>query len=37
MAYRQENGEFHQVEDLMNVPGIGPGRFARLKPLVTVP
>lgn len=37
MAYRQENGKFHQAEDLMNVPGIGPGRFARLKPLVTVP
>lgn len=37
MAYRQQNGPFQQVEDLMNVSGIGPGRFAKLKSLVIVP
>ena len=34
--YRQENGGFKKVEELMNVRGIGERSFLRLRPLVTV-
>ncbi|MFM8553356.1 MAG: helix-hairpin-helix domain-containing protein [Acidimicrobiales bacterium] len=34
--HRRTKGPFRKVEDLMNVAGIGPTRFARIKPLVTV-
>ncbi len=34
--YRQKNGGFKQVEDLMNVRGVGEKSFLKLKPLVTV-
>jgi competence protein ComEA len=34
--YREKNGPFKRVEDLMNVQGIGEKSFLRLKPLVTV-
>ncbi len=34
--YRQKNGGFKKVEDLMNVQGIGEKNFLKLKPLVTV-
>jgi len=37
MAYRQQNGPFQQPDDLMNVSGIGPGRFAKLRSLVVAP
>lgn len=37
MAYRQQNGPFQQADDLMNVSGIGPGRFAKLRSLVIAP
>ena len=34
--YRQQNGGFKKVEDLMNVRGIGEASFLKLKGLVTV-
>ena len=34
--HRRTKGPFRRVEDLMNVAGIGPTRFARIKPLVSV-
>lgn len=34
--YREENGAFTRIEDLMNVSGIGEARFAELKDEVTV-
>jgi len=34
--YRQQNGGFKRVEDLMNVRGIGEASFLKLRPLVTV-
>ena len=36
IEYRQKNGGFKKVEDLMNVRGIGEKNFLRLKPLLTV-
>lgn len=36
VEYRQKNGGFKKVEDLMNVQGIGEKSFLKLKPLVTV-
>lgn len=36
MAWREENGRFASVEDLMSVSGIGDKTFAGLKDLVTV-
>ena len=36
LEYRQKNGSFKKVEDLMNVRGIGEKNFLKLKPLVTV-
>jgi comEA protein len=34
--YRQKNGGFKKVEDLMNVQGIGEKNFLKLKPLITI-
>ena len=34
--YRQKNGGFKKVEDLMNVSGVGEKSFLKLKPLITV-
>lgn len=34
VAYRQQSGGFQKAEDLMNVGGIGPKKFARIAPLV---
>jgi competence protein ComEA len=34
--YRQKNGAFRSVDDLRNVPGIGPTTLERLRPLVFV-
>ena len=34
--YRQKNGGFKKVEDLMNVIGIGEKNFLKMRPLVTV-
>jgi competence protein ComEA len=36
VEYRQKNGGFKKVEELMNVKGIGEKTFLKLKPLVTV-
>jgi len=36
IEYRDKNGAFKKVEDLMNVRGIGEKTFLTLKPLITV-
>lgn len=36
IAYRQENGPYQRVEDLLAVSGIGPALLERLRPQVTV-
>jgi comEA protein len=36
VEYRQKNGGFKKVEDLMNIRGIGEKSFLKLKPLITV-
>lgn len=36
VQYRDQNGPFLSVEELLNVPGIGPTRLAQLRPLVRV-
>ena len=36
VEYRQKNGGFKKVEDLMNVRGVGEKSFLKLKPLVSV-
>ena len=34
--YRDENGPFVSIEDIVNVSGIGPATFERIKDLITV-
>ena len=36
VEYRQQNGGFKKVEELMNVRGIGEASFLKLKALITV-
>jgi competence protein ComEA len=36
LEYRQKNGGFKKIEELMNVKGIGEKSFLKLKPHVTV-
>jgi competence protein ComEA len=36
VEYREKNGSFKKVEDLMNVKGIGEKSFLKLKPRLTV-
>ena len=36
LDYRRERGPFRRVEDLLEVPGIGPAKLERLRPLVRV-
>ena len=36
LAYRQKNGQFKKIEDLMNVKGFGEKSFLKLKPRLTV-
>ena len=36
LEYRQKNGGFRKVEDLMNVRGVGEKSFLKLKSLITV-
>ncbi len=36
LEYRQKNGSFKKIEELMNVKGIGEKSFLKLKPHVTV-
>ena len=36
VAYRQENGSFASIEDIMSVSGIGEGTFEKIKDKITV-
>jgi comEA protein len=36
IEYRQTHGRFNSIEEIMNVRGIGPKKFERLKNLITV-
>jgi competence protein ComEA len=36
VEYRQKNGPFKKVEDLMNIRGVGEKNFLKLKPQITV-
>jgi competence protein ComEA len=36
LEYRQKNGGFKKIEELMNVKGIGEKSFLKLKPLIVV-
>ena len=36
VEYRQKNGSFKKIEELMNVKGIGEKSFLKLKPRITV-
>ena len=36
VEYRQKNGAFKKIEELMNVKGIGEKSFLKLKPHITV-
>jgi len=36
VSYRHEQGPFQNVQELMKVPGIGPGTFEEIKHLITV-
>jgi competence protein ComEA len=36
IEYREKNGGFKKVEDLMNIRGIGEKNFLKLKPLVMI-
>jgi len=36
VAYREHNGGFKTVEDLMNVKGIGERKYEKMKNLITV-
>lgn len=34
--YRQANGRFENLEDLVNVPGIGPSKFEKIRSQITL-
>ena len=36
IAYREANGAFKRIEDIVNVPGIGEGKLAAVKDSITV-
>ncbi len=36
VTYRQQHGPFQHIEDIMNVPGIGPVTFDNIQNLITV-
>jgi competence protein ComEA len=36
VQYREQNGPFINAEDIINVSGIGPGTYERIKDLITV-
>lgn len=36
IAYRQSHGPFSNIEDIMNVEGIGPTRFKAIEQYITV-
>lgn len=35
LEYRDANDSFQSIEDLMNVPGIGEGKFSQVQPYIT--
>ena len=35
LAFRNKHG-FHRIEDIMQVPGIGPAKFAKMKNCLTL-
>lgn len=37
VAYREEHGPFSQVEDLLDIPGIGESKLASMRDLIRVP
>lgn len=37
VAFREANGPFERVEDLLDVPGIGEAKLASIRDLITVP
>jgi competence protein ComEA len=37
MQFRQEHGSFQTPEDLMNVKGIGPAKFEKLRDRIAAP
>jgi len=36
VSFREKNGKFKKIEDIMNVPGIGQSKFANMKDLICV-
>lgn len=36
LAYREDEGSFGQIEDIMNVSGIGEGKFEQMREFITV-
>ena len=36
IEYREKNGGFKKIEDLMNIRGVGEKSFLKMKPLITV-
>lgn len=36
ISYRQKNGRFVTIEEILNVPGIGPVLFEKIRPYITV-
>lgn len=34
LTFREQNGPFHQLEDLLQVSGIGPKKFAKMQPFL---
>ena len=36
IQYREQNGPFVNTQDIINVPGIGPGTYERIKDLIAV-
>jgi competence ComEA-like helix-hairpin-helix protein len=36
VAYREAHGPFQRLEDLRDVPGIGPKRFTHIRPLIRI-
>jgi competence protein ComEA len=36
IEYRTKNGPFKKLEDIQNVPGIGPSTFEKMKAMITV-
>ncbi len=36
ISYRMENGDFINIEDIMNVPGIKTAKFEKIKDYITI-